>query len=29
MLQRVDAVVGTLPGFHRLASTRLVVAVKD
>jgi hypothetical protein len=29
VLQRVDAVVGTLPGFHRLASTRLVAAIKD
>jgi len=28
VLQRVDAVVGTLPGFPRLASTRLVAAVK-
>jgi ubiquinone/menaquinone biosynthesis C-methylase UbiE len=28
MLQRVDAVAGVLPGFHRLASTRLVAAVK-
>lgn len=29
VLQRVDAMAGTLPGFHRLASTRLVAAVKD
>jgi SAM-dependent methyltransferase len=29
VLQRVDAVVGALPGFHRLASTRLVAAIKD
>ena len=29
VLQWVDAAVGMLPGFHRLASTRLVVAVKD
>lgn len=28
VLQRVDAVVGALPGFPRLASTRLVAAVK-
>jgi hypothetical protein len=28
MLQRVDAFVGMLPGFSRLASTRLVTAVK-
>ncbi len=28
MLQRMDAVAGLLPGFHRLASTRLVAAVK-
>ena len=28
VLQRVDAVAGTLPGLHRLASTRLVAAVK-
>ena len=29
LLQRVDAALGTLPGVPRLASTRLVVAVKD
>jgi hypothetical protein len=29
LLQRADAVLGTLPGFSRLASTRLVVAVKN
>jgi SAM-dependent methyltransferase len=29
VLQRVDAVAGGLPGFHRLASTRLVAAIKD
>ncbi len=29
VLQQVDAVAGMLPGFHRLASTRLVTAVKD
>jgi hypothetical protein len=28
VLQRVDTAVGTLPGFSRLASTRLVAAVK-
>jgi SAM-dependent methyltransferase len=28
VLQRVDTVAGLLPGFHRLASTRLVAAVK-
>jgi len=28
LLQQVDAVLGRLPGFSRLASTRLVVAVK-
>ena len=29
LLQRADAVLGTLPGFARLASTRLVTAVKS
>ena len=29
VLQRADAVAGRLPGFHRLASTRLVAAIKD
>jgi SAM-dependent methyltransferase len=29
MLQGVDAMTGTLPGIHRLASTRLVTAIKD
>jgi len=29
VLQGVDRVAGTLPGFHRLASTRLVAAIKD
>ena len=28
-LQRVDAALGALPGFGRLASTRLVTAIKD